>query len=210
MTERDYGKELDELRAQVQGLLEAMPQKAEEELWDTKPVWAGEIAKMSKSRHRTTEDADLLRVLDRLEDRAGGQRSSGGVAYTGVFALAGEQSTWVREDIDTGCLLALLEDGTAGEVLRSLGSRERMALLGALLRGARTVAELVEECGFGSTGQVYHHLRPLTAADLVEEDGAARGRYRVKPHRVQGVIMLLCGVYDLVDKKYSGQGQSFA
>ena len=72
------------------------------------------------------------------------------------------------------------------------------------------MAELVEECGFGSTGQVYHHLRPLTAADLVEEDGAVRGRYRVKPHRVQGVIMLLCGVYDLVDKKYSGQGQSFA
>ena len=50
MTERDYGKELDELRAQVQGLLEAVPQKpAAEELWDTKPVWAGEIAKMSKS-----------------------------------------------------------------------------------------------------------------------------------------------------------------
>ena len=36
MTERDYGKELDELRAQVQGLLEAMPQKAEEELMKIK------------------------------------------------------------------------------------------------------------------------------------------------------------------------------
>ena len=210
MTERDYGKELDELRAQVQELRGLVAQGQEEELWDTKPVWAGGIAKMSKSRHRVTEDADLLRVLDRLEDRAGEQESSGGVAYTGVFALEGEQSSWVREDIDTDCLLALMESGTAGEVLRSLGSRERMALLRALLRGSRTVAELVEECGFGSTGQVYHHLRPLTAADLVEEDREARGRYRVKPHRVQGVIMLLCGVYDLVDKKYSGEEQCFA
>lgn len=205
MNERDYGRELDELRAELQALREAVEQKEKPAvLWEEKPVFVGQIAKMSQSSHRTTEDTDLLRVLDRLENRAGEQQSSGGVAYAGVFASGGDQSTWVREDIDTDELLSLMESGRAGEVLRSIGGKERMALLRALLRGARPVSELVEECGFGSTGQVYHHLRPMMGADLVEEEpDSTRGRYRIKPHRVQGIVMLLCGVYDLVDTKYS-------
>ena len=63
-----------------------------------------------------------------------------------------------------------------------------------------TVAMLVEKCGFNSTGQVYHHLKPLIAADLVfEVEQGDRGVYAVKPHRVQGIIMLLAGISDLVD-----------
>ena len=33
-------------------------------------------------------------------------------------------------------------------------------------KGRRTVAELVSDCGYSSTGQVYHHLKPLIAADM--------------------------------------------
>ena len=48
-----------------------------------------------------------------------------------------------------------------------------------------TVAKLVEECGFNSTGQVYHHLKPLIAADLVIEDPQSenRGVYIIQPSR---------------------------
>jgi hypothetical protein len=48
---------------------------------------------------------------------------------------------------------------------------------------------------------VYHHLKPLIAADLVTQD--RRGSYVIQPHRVQGVIMLLAGVADLVDTTYT-------
>ena len=72
-----------------------------------------------------------------------------------------------------------------------------------ILRGPKTVASLVEECDFGSTGQVYHHMKPLLAADIVVEDEKQKGVYVIQPHRVQGVIMLLAGISDMVDETYT-------
>jgi len=63
-----------------------------------------------------------------------------------------------------------------------------------------TVAELVKNGGYNSTGQVYHHLKPLIAADLVEEDkNAEKGTYTVRRHKVRGIIMLLAGIGDMLD-----------
>ena len=88
-------------------------------------------------------------------------------------------------------------------MLACVGSNDRLNMLLAILRKPRTVAELVSDCGYTSTGQVYHHLKPLIAADLVVEDEHRRGSYIIRPHRVQGVIMLLEGVADLVDGTYT-------
>ena len=65
------------------------------------------------------------------------------------------------------------------------------------------MASLVEECDFGSTGQVYHHMKPLLAADIVVEDEKQKGVYVIQPNRVQGVIMLLAGISDMVDETYT-------
>ena len=73
-------------------------------------------------------------------------------------------------------------------------------------KGRKNVSELVNDCGYSSTGQVYHHLKPLLTADLVTEDKSHRGTYIIQPHRVQGLIMLLAGIADLVDGTYT-QGQ---
>ncbi len=53
--------------------------------------------------------------------------------------------------------LSLIEDDIAGRVLACIGSSNQLRLLLAILRAPRTVADLVEDCGFPSTGQVYHH-----------------------------------------------------
>jgi hypothetical protein len=37
-------------------------------------------------------------------------------------------------------------------------------------------------------------------ADIIYEE---KGIYAVKPHRVQGLIMLLAGVWDLTDPRYT-------
>ena len=76
-------------------------------------------------------------------------------------------------------------------------------MLLALLRSPKTVAQLVEQCGYNTTGQVYHHLKPLLAADLVKEDEYQRGAYVIQPHRVSGIIMLLVGISDMLDPKYT-------
>jgi len=69
--------------------------------------------------------------------------------------------------------------------------------------GRRFYFPVIEECGYNTTGQVYHHLKPLLAADLIMEDDNNRGCYFVQPHRVQGVIMLLAGISDMLDTKYT-------
>jgi hypothetical protein len=47
-------------------------------------------------------------------------------------------------------------------------------------------------------------LKPLVAADLIAEDKeSSKGTYVVKPHRVQGIIMLLSGIRDMIDIQYS-------
>jgi DNA-binding transcriptional ArsR family regulator len=100
--------------------------------------------------------------------------------------------------------LALIEIKLASAVLQCIGNSDRLNLLLTLLRTPMTVASLVEKCGFNTTGQAYHHLKPLIAADLVYEvEQGERGVYAVRPHRVQGIIMLLAGIADLTDPRYS-------
>jgi DNA gyrase subunit B len=102
--------------------------------------------------------------------------------------------------IATDDLLRLNDNRMVEQVLASVGNGQRLSILLALLKKPMTVNQIIEAVGANSTGQVYHHLKPLTAADLVLEE---KGVYAVVPHRVQGIIMLLAGVWDLIDMKYT-------
>ena len=86
------------------------------------------------------------------------------------------------------------------KVLSSVGNGQRLAILLALLKKPMTANKLVETLGANTTGQVYHHLKPLVASDIVQEE---KGVYTVIPYRVQGIIMLLAGVWDLINTKYT-------
>ena len=92
------------------------------------------------------------------------------VTYFGVYNSSGRQSNWIRNNVSADDLLSLIESGVAGKVLACIGNANRLGMLLEILRGPKTVAELVERCGFGSTGQVYHHMKPLLAADIIAED----------------------------------------
>lgn len=200
--ERNYAVEIDALRQQMDDmkamltrLLPAMPPAAQ----DVPHPTVGHVEKMVGMH----PDPNLSAILDRLENTCGADGCSGRIAYLGVFASGGRQSTWVKADQTTDDLLALIENRTAAKVLACIGSNDRLSMLLAILRKPRTVAELVSDCGYSSTGQVYHHLKPLIAADLVIEDKHQRGTYVIQPHRVQGVMMMLAGIADLVDGTYT-------
>ena len=203
--ERNYDAEINELRQQMADMQATLKQ-----LLPPTPACAtggpnptvGHVEKMP-GMHPLPE---VNALLDRLENSCGADGSTGRVTYMGVFASGGRQSTWVKNDLNTDGLLSLIENRTAEKVLACIGSNDRLNLLLAILRKPRTVAEMVSEGGFSSTGQVYHHLKPLITADLVVEDKAHRGSYIIQPHRVQGVIMLLAGIADLVDGTYT-QGE---
>ncbi|MCL2195777.1 MAG: ArsR family transcriptional regulator [Oscillospiraceae bacterium] len=185
--ERDYGREIDELK----GMVAELAQRDEK----VRMLPDSHMRRMAGNKHQSKQ---LRELCKRSLDDGG----TGAVSYVGVFSSGGRQSNWISER-DTDSLLALIESNAAAKVLTSIGNNDRLNMLLALLRAPKTVAQLVEHCGFNTTGQVYHHLKPLLAADLVAEDGEKRGHYAVVPHRVQGIIMVLAGVSDLLDPKHS-------
>lgn len=205
--ERDYGKEIDALREEVEALRHLLSGTSSTE--DAKvaqaakagPEMVGHVQKM-KNMH---DDPVLMALMDRMENSCGADGTTGRVTYLGVFASGGRQSSWIKNGVHTDDLLRLVEDNSAERVLACIGSSDRLRLLLAILCKPRTVAQLVGECGFSSTGQVYHHLKPLIAADLVTEDAGNEGKgvYVIVPHRVQGIIMLLAGISDMIDTTYT-------
>lgn len=202
--ERDYGKEIDALRgelAEIKRMLGGAAAPAPENPIEPAHEKVGHIEKM-KQMH---PDPAIMAILDRMENACGADGSTGRVTYLGVFGSGGRQSTWIKNGAHTDDLLKLVEDNSAERVLACIGSSDRLRLLLAILRKPRTVAQLVGECGFSSTGQVYHHLKPLIAANLVTEDAENEGKgvYVIVPHRVQGIIMLLAGISDMVDTTYT-------
>jgi len=114
----------------------------------------------------------------------------GAVLLVGHVRLPdGRISQW-QEASDTG---ALLDDdwAEAADVLAALGNPVRLHLLRRVLDGACTVTELTEVDGVGTSGQVYHHLRQLTAAGWLR--GVGGGRHEVPVARVIPLLTLMLG-----------------
>ena len=211
---RDYGKEIDEIRGQlseIKNLLSGLgkgPQKGDfaNPAKMNPDSFAGHIPAMAAKlcdMNAINPDSRISELVAELLGKVLGRSSAGYVTYFGSYVSGERQSVWARSNVDAGKLLQLMENGIATKVLACIGSSDRLNMLLALLHAPRTAAQLVEQCGYNTTGQVYHHLKPLLAADLVTEDSQTRGTYVIQPHRVQGIIMLLAGISDMLDPKYT-------
>ncbi len=205
--ERDYGKEIDSLKQQMENLQNMVSPQLDElramvmELLPKKP--STEKLERVHVMHGMHPDSRLSEMMEELCYKTEERNGSGLISYLGVYNSGGRQSNWIRSTVPTEDLLALIESGIASKVLACIGNASRLAILLEILRGPKTVASLVEKCGFGSTGQVYHHMKPLLAADVVVEDEKQKGVYVIQPHKVQGIIMLLAGISDMVDETYT-------
>ena len=207
MMGRDYGKEIDSLREQMESLQSMTSSQFDElrtmvmALLPNKP--STEKLERVHVMHGMHPDSRLSKMMEELCYKTEEKDVNGLVTYLGVYISGGQQANWIRNAIPADELLSLIESGVASKVLACIGNANRLAILLEILRGPKTVAKLVEKCGFGSTGQVYHHMKPLLAADLIVEDEQQKGVYIIQPHKVQGIIMLLAGISDMVDETYT-------
>lgn len=114
--------------------------------------------------------------------------AEGGVLFTGAVRLpTGERYDWQHGAL-TGELMD--DDWTrVAEPLAALGNPVRLRLLREILGGRRTAAELAELDEVGTTGQIYHHLRQLSAAGWLHT--TTRGRYEVPAGRVVPLLVVL-------------------
>ncbi|MFF4950974.1 ArsR/SmtB family transcription factor [Streptomyces chattanoogensis] len=113
---------------------------------------------------------------------------NGGVLFAGaVRTPTGKRYEW-QYGLVTDTVLDR-DWADAAESFAALGQPVRLRLLREILGGRCTAAELTELDGTGTTGQIYHHLRQLTAAGWLHT--AARGRYEVPVSRVVPLLVML-------------------
>lgn len=187
--DRDLGHELDQVKKDIEEIKLLLEQ--------TQRV-VNQRIRSSKMPVATQMEIDKLKAW---AAETGNQR--GVVTYKGFHSSCGRDANWAASHVTVNELLSMPQEKVA-TVFSSLGNRQRLSILLALLEEPMTVAQLVEKLHMNTTGQVYHHLNNLIAADLLEEaKEAEKGTYAVKGHRVQGIIMALTGVNDLIDTTYS-------
>ena len=134
--------------------------------------------------------ADDCWALEGLKDRLADEpdTADGGVLYTGAVRLpTGAQHEWQHELL-TEHLLDI-DWAEAAEVFAALGHAMRLRLLREILGGRRTATELTGLDDVGTSGQIYHHLRQLTAAGWLRQAG--RGRYEIPETRLVPLLVAL-------------------
>ncbi|MFG1887534.1 ArsR/SmtB family transcription factor [Micromonospora sp. NPDC049051] len=129
---------------------------------------------------------DVFWALDGLKQRIPAD-GGGAVLYTGTVRLDDERYDWQYG--------RMVDDVLAGDwtelagVLSALAHPVRLRLLREILGGRHGTGELAEIEGLGTTGQLHHHLRQLTAAGWLHSAG--RGRYAVPAERVVPLLAIL-------------------
>ncbi|MBF6215123.1 winged helix-turn-helix transcriptional regulator [Nocardia puris] len=83
------------------------------------------------------------------------------------------------------------------DVLAALGHPVRRALVEVLLDGPHTGAELAEAVGLTSQGQLYHHVRALSSAKIVEQHG--RGAYRIPAQKLVPLLIIMTAAADIAE-----------
>lgn len=217
----DFEKELEEIKKNIKEIYENIDMKninrhvsnTVHDIMKSFNMNVGDEPREQKNKEKETEpgskemDEETKELLRRIQDNHIKMRdtnhNTGYVSYCGTFASSDRESKWVYQTQDTDGLLTLIENKSAVKVLNCIGNSMRLDILLAIMKQPMTVAQLVEHFGSNSTGQIYHHLGPLMTADLIVEDPHNKGVYIVQPHRVQGIIMLLAGIKDMTDTKYT-------
>ncbi|MCT1606772.1 helix-turn-helix domain-containing protein [Nesterenkonia massiliensis] len=131
---------------------------------------------------------DTFWALDGLRSR---MTEPGAVMVVGsVRTPKGVEARW-----QTGASVDDLFDSEfaeRAEAFSALGHPMRLRMLQRLMTDAHSVADLVSTGEFGTTGQIYHHLRQLTSAGWLRATGG--GRYEVPVARIVPLLTVLLAV----------------
>lgn len=138
--------------------------------------------------------SSALELVRLFRERAAESGTAGTVSYGGAAFAGGHEYLWTGEhQVDD---LMAADWTAAAAALESMGSPPRLALLGALVGGPRTRAELQEALGGeSSTGHLYHHLRELQRTGLIGQ--RRRGTYEVTARAVIPLLTILAAALDL-------------
>ncbi len=124
---------------------------------------------------------------------------SGAVIYAGSARIANARYDWQMERPVPGLLQFLdNEPEMLAHTFAALGSPLRLSLLRELLQGPRTSQQLQEALDISSAGQLYHHLKDLLAAGLIQQK--SRNLYALPVRNFIPFLVLLATAFDTMGK----------
>ena len=144
------------------------------------------LAASSENAPEQDTDQDTFWILSGLRNRLTSAR--GGIAFAGSVHTAAGPVEWQcgRTTEDLVEADQPTQEATADR-LAALGHPVRLRLLLAVVAGQTSAADLADLDGIGTLGQVYHHIRTLTAAGWLAS--VRRGRLQVPAERVVPLLV---------------------
>jgi hypothetical protein len=141
--------------------------------------------------------AELERRIAALESTAPGPTASRRRSAKGREGHAdGAQAEATQAEAARAltALRARRDWSTVAPALAALGSPIRLTLLREIVRGHATVNSLSQLEGLGTSGQIYHHLRQLTAEGWLHTP--TRGTFAIPPTRATALNTILRALED--------------
>jgi DNA-binding transcriptional ArsR family regulator len=178
-------KAIDKLRADVQGLSEAV--------WALKQHVGVEVA---GEQAATGSTSGKNKTLERLAEKAVDASAPGVISSFGSYVIpdgAGTLRTiqWQLEEIPAETVLPSDVEATA-ERISAVGHKLRLAILLQLLDQPKSASDLVTALALGTTGAAYHHLNVLQHAGFVVQQ--ERGTYEIVPEQIAAVVGILAAL----------------
>ena len=181
-------RQLDELRSEIELIKGAIKIKNDTE--DTDAF----IAAVENS------DTDLRQDIRDFIKYAADNEAGGCVSCRGLYKSEEKEYYW-ETGLSSENKLLDIDNSKSTVIFSALASKERFAILKEIIKRPTSVNELIDNLGFSTTGQVYHHIKVLQNAGFIFQ--SERGYYEFCESRMGALMMLLCGIQDMLADKDS-------
>lgn len=119
------------------------------------------------------------------------------ISYRGTITTDEGRRKWRPASKTLGEVLAP-DSGSLANILSSLGHKQRIEIIKSLLQEPKNAAELVKELGMGTTGQLYHHMKPLLHASIIEQKERG-GSYSIAGDKILPILLQLAGAAEMFE-----------
>ena len=129
---------------------------------------------------------------DSSDDDGAERTTSGILEYSGAVDFTGPVTWNITYSANAAVDLA---PEALSSTFAALGHPARIEIVRLLIRGNASVTDLQEAGDFGTTGQLYHHLKILTTASIVTKVG--RNDYGIAPTHLVPVLVSMLAAGDI-------------
>ncbi|MCA1037936.1 hypothetical protein LCM00_00320 [Bacillus infantis] len=119
------------------------------------------------------------------------------ISYSGTIAAREGRRSWKPASKTIEEVLAP-DSGSLANILSSLGHIQRIEMIKSLMQEPKNAAELVKELGMGTTGQLYHHMKPLLHAGIIEQKERG-GSYSIAADKILPILLQLAGAAEMFE-----------